>query len=89
METKITDDANLCIPHKSEERETRLWFTDEFSKHGEFSGALIITDSNNLLSEWEGISIHLSTEDLIRLKNAINSHLEVIKLAGIQNIRKY
>jgi hypothetical protein len=78
METKISENISYSLDEKTTELTNRLWFIDGFAEQGDLECSLIITESNNLLDNWKGIIIDLSTSELIRLKNAINSHLELV-----------
>ena len=78
METKISNSATCHIKEK-QINDTSVYFYDNFGEQGDQSATLILTDKDNIDTDNNiGIYIHLSTDDLIRLKNAINSHLEQI-----------
>lgn len=79
METKISEFASCVIKDKIINK-TSVYFYDNFPEEGEQCATLILTDGKNIDDDNNiKIYIELSTNDLIRLKHAINNHLEQIK----------
>lgn len=88
MEMKISESVSFYVD-KGEEETANLIFLDCFADTEccEEMISLFVTKSIDLRKNDENrILINLTTQEAIRLKNAINSHLEELKLSKLSNI---